>query len=190
MSPTYTTWIHHGEEGGGTNIIEPLDVDGSHHDGWIVEEEEQEDRDDNILLDFDDLVQNLLTYEEWARRVPKFKRVSDELKQSVSSGSTFSRFSFLVGCSISSPTIELATTILMHYWCCCQMHSLVATCQNQVRRLANIFENWGKVMKVSMCARTTMCCFGVIVRNCKRAQNAKSLDGRMQMVADRFLIKF
>ena len=56
MSSTYTTWIHHGEEGGGTNIIEPSDVHGSHHDGWIAEEEEQEDHDDNILLDFDDLV--------------------------------------------------------------------------------------------------------------------------------------
>ena len=55
MSPTYTTWIHHGEEGGGVDIIEPSDVHRSHHDGWIAEEE-QEDRDDNILLDFDDLV--------------------------------------------------------------------------------------------------------------------------------------
>ena len=70
------------------------------------------------------------------------------------------------------------------------MHSLVATYQNHVRRPANRFENWDKVMKVSMCARTTMCCFGVIRRNCKRAQNAKSLDGRMQMVAGRFLIRF
>ena len=95
MSPTYTTWIHHGEEGGGNNIIEPSDVHGSHHDGWIVEEE-QEDHDDNILPDFDYLVQNLLTSKEWARRVPKFERVLDELKQSVSSRSTFSRFSFLV----------------------------------------------------------------------------------------------
>ena len=96
MSPTYTTWIRHGEEGGGTDITEPSDVHESHHDGWIVEEEEQEDHDDNILLDFDDLVQNLLTSEERAQRVPKFERVLDELKQSVSSGSTFSRFSFLV----------------------------------------------------------------------------------------------
>ena len=79
MSPTYTTWIHHGEEGGGTNIIKPLDVHGSHHDGWIAEEE-QEDRDDKILPDFDDLVQNLLISEERARRVPKFERVFDELK--------------------------------------------------------------------------------------------------------------
>ena len=63
MSPTYTTWIHHGEEGGGTNIIEPSNVHRSHLDGWIVEGEEQEDRDDNILLDFDNLVQNLLTPE-------------------------------------------------------------------------------------------------------------------------------
>ena len=39
MSPTYTTWIHHGEEGGGTDIIEPSDVHGSHHDGSIAEEE-------------------------------------------------------------------------------------------------------------------------------------------------------
>ena len=85
---------------------------GSHHDGWIAEEE---DRDDNILPDFDDLVQNLLTSKERAGRVPKFERVLDELKQPVSSGSTFSRFSFLSGCSISSPTIELATAILMHY---------------------------------------------------------------------------
>ena len=69
------------------------------------------------------------------------------------------------------------------------MHSLVAMYQNHVRRHTNIFENWDKVMKVSMCARTTVCCFGVIVRNCKRAQNAKSLDGRMQMVAGGFLIK-
>ena len=95
MSPTYTTWIHHGEEGGGTDIIDPLDVHGSHHDGWIAEEE-QEDRDDNILPDFDDLVQNMLTSEERAGRVPKFERVLDELKQSVSSRSTFSRFSFLL----------------------------------------------------------------------------------------------
>ena len=45
---------------------------------------------------FDGLVQNLWTSEEWARWVPKFERVLDELKQSISSGSTFSRFSFLV----------------------------------------------------------------------------------------------
>ena len=96
MPPTYTTWIHHGEEGEGTDIIEPLDVHGSHHDGWIVEEKEQEDRDDNILLDFDDLVQNLLTSEKRTGRVPKFERVLDELKQSVSSRSIFSIFSFLV----------------------------------------------------------------------------------------------
>ena len=70
------------------------------------------------------------------------------------------------------------------------MHSLVATYQNHVRRHANIFENWDKVMKVSMCARTTVCCFGVIVRNYKCARNAKSLDGRMQMVAGGFLIRF
>jgi hypothetical protein len=96
MSPTYTTGIHHGEEGGSTDIIEPSDVHGSHHDDWIAEEEEQENYDDNILPDFDDLVQNLLTSEEQARRVLKFERVLDELKQSVSSRSTFSRFSFLV----------------------------------------------------------------------------------------------
>jgi hypothetical protein len=95
MSPTYTTWIHHGEEGGGTDIIEPLDVHASHDDGWITEEE-QEDGDDNILPDFDDLVQNLLTFEERARRVLKFERVLDELKQLVSSRSTFIGFSFLV----------------------------------------------------------------------------------------------
>ena len=70
------------------------------------------------------------------------------------------------------------------------MHSLVAMYQNLVRRHANIFENWDKVIKVSMCARTTVCCFGAIVRNCKCAQNVKSLDGRMQMVADGFLIRF
>ena len=50
MSPTYTTWIHYGEEGGGTNIIELADLHGSHHDGWIAEDEEQEDCDDNIML--------------------------------------------------------------------------------------------------------------------------------------------
>jgi hypothetical protein len=96
MSPTYTTWIHHGEEGGGTYIIEPSDVHGSHHDGWIAEVEEQEDDNDNILPDFDDLVKNVMSSKEWDGRVPKFKRVLDDLKQSVSSGSSFSRFSFLV----------------------------------------------------------------------------------------------
>jgi hypothetical protein len=39
MSPSYTTWIYHGEGGGGTDIIEPSDVHGSHHDDWIAEEE-------------------------------------------------------------------------------------------------------------------------------------------------------
>ena len=73
MSPTYTTQIHHGEERGGTDIIEPSDVHGSHHDGWIAEEEEQEDGNNNILPDFDDLVRNLITSEERARREPKFK---------------------------------------------------------------------------------------------------------------------
>jgi hypothetical protein len=67
----------------------------SNHDRWIAEEE-QEDRDDNVLPDFDDLVQNLLTSKEQAGRVLKLERVLDELKQSVSSRSTFSRFSFLV----------------------------------------------------------------------------------------------
>ena len=90
---------------------------GSHHDGWIVEE--QEDGNDNILPDFDDLVQNLLTSEERAQRVPKFERVLDELKQLVSSGSSSQDSPSLSGCSISSPTIELAIAILMHYWCCC-----------------------------------------------------------------------
>jgi hypothetical protein len=37
---------------------------GSHDDGWIVKEEEQEDGDDNILPYFDDLIRNLLTSEE------------------------------------------------------------------------------------------------------------------------------
>ena len=164
MSPTYTTWIHDGKEGGGTNIIEPTDVHGSHHDGWIVEEEEQEDCDDNILPDFDDLVQNLLTSEEQAGRVPKFERVLDELKQSVSSRSTFSRFSFLVRLLYIKSHYRVSNNYFDAL-----LASLVATYQNHVRRLTNIFENWDKVMKVSMCARTTMCCFGVIVRNCKRA---------------------
>ena len=52
--------------------MEPSDVHGSHHDGWIAEDEEQEDHYDNILPDFDDLVQNLLTSEERARRVLEF----------------------------------------------------------------------------------------------------------------------
>ena len=73
MSATYTRWIHHGEESSGTEIIEPSDMLGSHHDGWIVVEEEQEDGNNNILLDYDDLVRNLFTSEERARRVPKFE---------------------------------------------------------------------------------------------------------------------
>ena len=137
----YTTWLHHGEEGGGTNIIEPSDVHGSHHDGWIVEQEEQEDHDDNILPDFDDLVQNLLTSEERAGRVPKFKRVLDEFKQFVCSRSTFSRFSFLVRLLYIKSHHRVSNNYLMHYLRCCQMHSLVATYQNHVRRHANIFEN-------------------------------------------------
>jgi hypothetical protein len=63
MSPTYTRWIRHGEESSDTNIIELSDMHGSHDDGWIAEEE-QEDGDNNILLDFDDLVRNLLTSKE------------------------------------------------------------------------------------------------------------------------------
>ena len=86
MLATYTRWIHHGEESLGTNNIEPSDMHGSHHDGWIAEEE-QEDDDDNILPYFDDLVRNLFTSDT---------RVLDDLKQSVSSRSTYSRFSFLV----------------------------------------------------------------------------------------------
>jgi hypothetical protein len=96
MSPTYTTWIHHGEEGGGTDIIESSDVHGSHHHGWIEEEEEQEDRNYNILPDFDEIVQNMLASKERAGRALMFDRVLDELKQSVCSESTFSRFFFLV----------------------------------------------------------------------------------------------
>ena len=38
----------------------------------------------------------MLTSEERAGRVPKFERVLDELKQSISSRSFFSRFSFLI----------------------------------------------------------------------------------------------
>ena len=58
ISPTYTKWIHHGEESLGTDIIEPSDMHGSHHDSRIIEEEE--DSDDNTFPDID-LVTNLLT---------------------------------------------------------------------------------------------------------------------------------
>jgi hypothetical protein len=88
MLATHTRWIHHGEESSGTDIIEPSDMHGSHHDGWTTEEE-QEDDDDNILPDFYDLVRNLFTSKERARREPKFTRVLDDLKQSVSSRSTY-----------------------------------------------------------------------------------------------------
>ena len=70
MSPTYTRWIHDGEESSGTDIIEPSDMHGSHHDDRIAEEEE--DGDDNTFLD-NDFVLNLMTSEERAGREPKFK---------------------------------------------------------------------------------------------------------------------
>jgi hypothetical protein len=180
MSPTYTTWIHHGEEGGGTDIIESSDVHGSHHDGWMVEEEEQEDCDDNILSNFHDLVQNLLTSEEQAGRVPKFKRVLDELKQLVSSRSTFSRFSFLVRLlyikshyRVSNNYFDALLALLLDAF-------PSSNVSKSFEEHANIFDNWDKVMKVSMCARTTMCCFGVIMRNCKRAVTS-DFKGQNQM---------
>ena len=58
MLATYTRWIHHGQEYLVTDIIEPSDMHGSHHDGRIAEEEE--DGDDNTFPDID-LVTNLLT---------------------------------------------------------------------------------------------------------------------------------
>jgi hypothetical protein len=154
-------------------------VHGSHHDGWIVEEEEQEDGDDNILPNFDDLVQNLLTSEERAGRVPKFERVLDELKQSVFSGSTFSRFSFLVRLLYIKSHYRVSNNYFDALLALLSDAFPTSNVPKSCEEAHNIFENWDKVMKVSMCARTTVCCFWVIMRNCKCAQNTKSLDGRM-----------
>jgi hypothetical protein len=59
------------------------------------------------------------------------------------------------------------------------MHSLRARYKNHVRRHANVFEIWDKVIKISMCARITVCCLGVNLRIRTHAQSAKCLDGRM-----------
>jgi hypothetical protein len=64
----------------------------------VEEEEQQEDRNrnQNIIPDFDDLVQNLLQSKKLARRALTWDTLLDELKQPVCSESTISRFSFLV----------------------------------------------------------------------------------------------
>jgi hypothetical protein len=154
-------------------------VDGSHHDGWIAKEEEQEDRDDNILPDFDDLVQNLLTSEERARRVPKFERVLDELKQSISSRSTFSRFSFLVRLlyikshyRVSNSYFDALLVLLSDTFASTNVPKSCEEARKYIRELGQGYES------IHVCKNNCVL-FWVIVRNCKRAQNAKSLDGRM-----------
>ncbi|XP_066347783.1 uncharacterized protein [Miscanthus floridulus] len=95
MSAAYTRWIHHGESAD-TVVVENLEqeVEGSDHDFGIHVDVANDDYDeDHGVLE---MIGDLYVAAEADGEQPRFARVLEDAKKSLSPGSSHSKFSFLV----------------------------------------------------------------------------------------------
>ena len=97
MSPAYTRWIHHGEpvqvdHGGLIEISEEQVHDESGHGEGIHLGEDDRDDDNGVP----EMLADLYTAAEEDGGQPRFTKVLEDAKRSLSQGSQHSKFSFLV----------------------------------------------------------------------------------------------
>ena len=96
MSATYTRWIHHGESAD-TVVVENLEqpeVEGSDHDFGIHVDVADDDYDEDHGVP--EMIGDLYAAAEADGEQPRFARVLEDAKKSLSPGSSHSKFSFLV----------------------------------------------------------------------------------------------
>ncbi|XP_066385135.1 uncharacterized protein [Miscanthus floridulus] len=96
MSATYTRWIHHGESAD-TVVVENLEqpeVEGSDHDFGIHVDVADDDYDEDHGVP--EMIGDLYAAAEADGEQPRFARVLEDEKKSLSPGSSHSKFSFLV----------------------------------------------------------------------------------------------
>ncbi|XP_066361319.1 uncharacterized protein [Miscanthus floridulus] len=95
MSATYTRWIHHGESVD-TVVVENLEqpeVKGSDHDFGIHVDVADDDYDEDHGVP--EMIGDLYAAAEADGEQPRFARVLEDAKKSLSPGSSHSKFSFL-----------------------------------------------------------------------------------------------
>ncbi|XP_066316172.1 uncharacterized protein [Miscanthus floridulus] len=95
MSVAYTRWIHHGESAD-TVVVENLEqeVEGSDHDLGIHVDVADDDYDEDHGVP--EMIGDLYAVAEADGEQPRFARVLEDAKKSLSPGSSHSKFSFLV----------------------------------------------------------------------------------------------
>ncbi|XP_066324074.1 uncharacterized protein [Miscanthus floridulus] len=95
MSAAYTRWIHHGESAD-TVVVENLEqeVEGSDHDFGIHVDVADDDYDEDHEVP--EMIGDLYATAEADGEQPRFARVLEDAKKSLSPGSSHSKFSFLV----------------------------------------------------------------------------------------------
>ncbi|XP_066310955.1 uncharacterized protein [Miscanthus floridulus] len=95
MAATYTRCIHHGESAD-TVVVENLEqeVEGSDHDFGIHVDVADDDYDEDHEVP--EMIGDLYAAAEANGEQPRFARVLEDAKKSLSSGSSHSKFSFLV----------------------------------------------------------------------------------------------
>ena len=96
MSATYTRWIHH-EESADTVVVENLEqpeVEGSDHDFGIHVDVADDDYDEDHGVP--EMIGDLYAAAEADGEQPRFARVLEDAKKSLSLRSSHSKFSFLV----------------------------------------------------------------------------------------------
>ncbi|XP_066354772.1 uncharacterized protein [Miscanthus floridulus] len=95
MSAAYTRWIHHGESAD-TVVVENLEqeVEGSDHDFGIHVDVADDDYDEDHGVP--EMIGDLYAAAEADGEQPRFARVLEDAKKSLSPGSSHSKFSFLV----------------------------------------------------------------------------------------------
>ncbi|XP_066396301.1 uncharacterized protein [Miscanthus floridulus] len=95
MSAAYTRWIHHGESVD-TVVVENLEqeVEGSDHDFGIHVDVADDDYDEDHGVP--EMIGDLYATAEADGEQPRFARVLEDAKKSLSPGSSHSKFSFLV----------------------------------------------------------------------------------------------
>ena len=96
MSPTYTRWIEHGESAD-VEVVENLDhqeVEGRDHDFGIHVDMADDDYDEDHGVP--EMIGEMYAAAEAQGEQPRFTRVLEDAKKSLSPGSRHSKFSFLL----------------------------------------------------------------------------------------------
>jgi hypothetical protein len=190
MSATYTRWIYHGESAD-VEVVENLDqqqLDGRDYDFGIHMDAADDDYDEDHGVP--ELIGELYTAAEAQGEQPRFARVLEDAKKSLSPGSSHSKFFFLVRMLYIKSRYRIGNGAFSVIMKLLSGGYLRVICQNHMMRPRNILKSWALVFRTLMCARIIVCCFERSMKRRMCAQYARRLDGKMELGPSGFHTKY